>query len=104
MLEVTIRSAADLLGIHPNSTVLFYHKIRLVISHHLALQADQIFEGSVGLDESCFGGKCKGNCGRGAIGKVAVFGILKRGGKVCNVIVENVKRETLLPVIIKQHA
>lgn len=100
MLEITARSVADLLGIHPNFAVLFYRKIRLVISHYLALQADQIFEGSVELDESHFGGKRKR--GRGATGKVAVFGILKRGGRVYTVIVENVKRETLLPVITRK--
>ncbi|OAM19514.1 hypothetical protein A7P84_04200 [Eikenella corrodens] len=40
VLEVTARSAADILGIHPNSAALFYRKIRMVISHHLALAAD----------------------------------------------------------------
>ena len=52
VLEVTARSAADIVGIHPNSAVLFYRKIRMVISHHLALAADEVFEGSVELDES----------------------------------------------------
>ena len=52
VLEVTARSAADILGIYPNSAVLFYHKIRMVISHYLALAADEVFEGSVELDES----------------------------------------------------
>jgi len=31
-----------------------------------------IFDGSVELDESYFGGHCKGKRGRGAAGKVAV--------------------------------
>ena len=52
VLQVTARSAADILGIHPNSAALFYRKIRTVISHHLALAADEVFEGSVELDES----------------------------------------------------
>ena len=30
VLEVTARSAADILGIHPNSAVLFYRKTRMV--------------------------------------------------------------------------
>ena len=34
VLEVTARSAADLSGIHPNSAVLFYRKIREVIIFH----------------------------------------------------------------------
>ena len=51
MLEVTARSAADILGIHPNSAALFYRKIRMVINYHLALAADEVFEGPVDLDE-----------------------------------------------------
>ena len=102
VLEVTARSAADLLGIHPNSAVLFYRKIREVINHHLSLEADTVFDGSIELDESYFGGHRKGKRGRGAAGKVAVFGILKRGGKVYTVVVENAKRETLIPVITKK--
>ena len=82
--------------------MLFYRKIREVISHHLSLEADTVFDGSIELDESYFGGHRKGKRGRGAAGKVAVFGILKRGGKVYTVVVENAKRETLLPVIKKK--
>ena len=70
VLQVTARSASDILGIHPNSAVLFYRKIRMVISHHLALAADEVFEGSVKLDESHCGGRRKGRRGRGAAGKV----------------------------------
>ena len=47
VLEVTARSAADIVDIQPNSAILFYRKIRMVISHHLALAADEVFEGSV---------------------------------------------------------
>jgi hypothetical protein len=36
--------------------------------------------GEVEVDESYFGGVRKGKRGRGAAGKVAVFGLLKRGG------------------------
>ena len=56
VLEVTARSAADILGIQPNSAILFYRKIRMVISHYLALVADEVFEGPVELDERYFGG------------------------------------------------
>ena len=80
MLEVTARSAADILDIQPNSAMLFYRKIRQVITYHLELQADEIFE-------SYFGGQRKGKHGRGAAGKVAVFGILKCRCKVYTVIV-----------------
>ena len=99
VLEVTARSAADLLGIHPNSAALFYRKIRQIINYHLALEADAVFDGSVELDESYSGGKRKGRRGRGAAGKVVVFGILKRGGKVYTIVVDNARKESLFPVI-----
>ena len=63
VLEVTARSAADLLGIHPNSAVLFYRKIREVISHHLSLEVDTVFDGSVELDESYLADTAKANAG-----------------------------------------
>ncbi len=47
VLEVTARSAADILDIHPNSAALFYRKIRTVINYHLALAADEVFEGNI---------------------------------------------------------
>lgn len=71
-----------------------------VIIHHLALAADEVFEGSVELDESYFGGQRKGRRGRGAAGKVVVFGILKRNGRVYTVVVNNDKSDTLMPVIV----
>jgi len=41
-----------------------------------------VFGGGVEVDESYFGGRWKGKRGRGAAGKVGVFGLLKREGKV----------------------
>ena len=102
VLEVTARAAADLLCIQANSAILFYRKIREVISYHLALETDEIFDGQIELDESYFGGHRKGKRGRDAAGKVAVFGLLKRQGKVFTIVVENTKTETLMPVIVRK--
>jgi len=96
ILEVTARSAADILGIQPNSAALFYRKIRQVIAYHLAQEAAEVFNGEVEIDESYFGGVRKGKRGRGAAGKVVVFGMLKRHGKVYTVVVENTKTKTLM--------
>jgi transposase len=104
VLEVTARSAADFLDINPNSAALFYRKVRQVISHYLSLEANEVFAGQVELDESYFGGVRKGKRGRGAAGKVAVFGILKRGGKVFTVVVDDTKSNTLLPIIANKIA
>lgn len=54
------------------------------------------------LDESYFGGARKGKRGRGAAGKVIVFGILKRGGKVYTKIVQDTKAETLMSLIVNK--
>ena len=81
---------------------MFYQKIREVISYHLALDADEVFDGQIDLDESYFCSHRKGKRGQGAAGKVAVFGLLKRQGKVFTVVVENTKTETLMPVIVRK--
>ncbi len=87
VLEVTARSAADLLEIQPNSAALFYRKLREVIYHHLEQESQEIFGGVIELDESYFGGVRKGKRGRGA------------AGKVYTQVVKNTKSETLLPLI-----
>ena len=99
VLEVTARSAADMLQIHPNSAALFYTKVRLLITKQLALDAQQRFDGNIELDESYFGGVRKGKRGRGAAGKVIVFGILKRGARVYTQVVEDTRTETLVSEI-----
>ena len=66
VLDVKAQVAADLLGIQANSGILFYRKIREVISYHLSLEADEVFDGQIELDESYFGGHRKGKRGRGA--------------------------------------
>ena len=63
------------------------------------MAADEVFEGFVELDESYFGGHCKGSLGRGVVGKVVVFGILKRNGRIYTVAVDNAKSDTSMPVI-----
>ncbi|CNQ84956.1 IS1016 transposase [Neisseria gonorrhoeae] len=100
--EVTARSAADILGIHPDSAALFYRKIRTVTNHRLALAADEVFEGPAGPGASCFGGRRKGRRGRGAVGKAVVFGIPKRNGRAYTVAEDNAEPETLPPAVKKK--
>ena len=61
-----------------------------------------MFDGEIEVDESYFGGHRKGKRGRGAAGKVAVFGLLKRNGQVYTVAVPNTQTATLLPIIREQ--
>ncbi|MCK5556488.1 MAG: IS1595 family transposase, partial [Alphaproteobacteria bacterium] len=92
------RTAADLVCVHRNSAIRFFHKLRGEIAIKQQNRAAQ-FCGEIEVDESYFGGRRKGKRGRGAAGKVIVFGLLKRGGKVYTVSVSNVQRKTLLPLI-----
>ena len=102
VLEVTARAAADLLQIHPNSAALFYRKIRLVIEYNLSLEAHETFDGEIELDESYFGGIRKGKRGRGAGGKTAVFGLLKRNSRVYTVVVKAFNLQKPLNPLILQ--
>ena len=102
VLQATARSAADLVGIQANTAALFYHKIRQVIAAQLDLQAEEVLGGEIELDESYFGGARKGKRGRGAAGKVIVFGILKRGDRVYTKVIADTKAKTLMPIIIRK--
>jgi len=92
----TGRAAAELVGVQPNTAIRFFMRLRQLIA---GKQPSYELSGEIEADESYFGGKRKGKRGRGAAGKVAVFGILKRGGKVYTAIIPNAKAGTLLPIL-----
>ena len=92
----TARAASELIGVQANTSATFYMRVRKLIASKLPSYE---LSGEVEADESYFGGKRKGKRGRGSAGKVAVFGLLKRGGKVYTAIIPNAKTETLLPII-----
>lgn len=94
----TARTAGELTGIHRNSAIRFFHKLREKIALKQQDRSEQ-FCGKIELDESYFGGHRKGKRGRGAKGKVAVFGVLKRGGKVYTQVILDAKSRTLMPII-----
>jgi transposase len=95
--EVTARTAADLVGLNRRTATLFYHKLREIIAWNI--ENEWQCHGEIEVDESYFGGHRKGKRGRGAAGKVAVFGILERGGKVYTKVIADAKTSTLLPII-----
>lgn len=98
VLEVTARSAADVLSLQANTTALFYRKLRELIVEQAAAD-EELLGGEIEADESYFGGIRKGKRGRGAAGKVPVFGLLKRSGKVFVLPIPDVKSNTLMPII-----
>jgi transposase len=93
----TARTAGELAGVNRHTATLYFHKLREVIAAQMG--AWQKMDGEIEVDESYFGGHCKGKRGRGAAGKVAVFGLLKGGGKVYAVMIPDAKQTTLLPII-----
>ncbi|MCG8526381.1 MAG: IS1595 family transposase [Opitutales bacterium] len=92
----TARAASQIVGVQHNTSALFFMRLRKLIASKLP---SYDLSGEVEADESYFGGQRKGKRGRGAAGKIAVFGLLKRGGKVYTAIIPNSKTETLLPII-----
>ena len=65
----------------------------------LEAESEAMFGGEIEVDESYFGGKRKGKRVRGAAGKIPVFGLLKRGGKVYTKIIPDASGATLIPII-----
>ena len=95
---VPARTAAELTGVNRNTVILYYHKLREIIAERLA-EDTPFLDGEIEVDESYFGGRRKGKRGRGAAGKVPVFGLLKRGGKVHAVMIPDAKSKTLLGIM-----
>jgi len=95
----TARCAAELVGVNRKTAAYYYQRLREIIAMELDDQADEIFHGDIELDESYFGGKRKGKRGCSAVGKVPVFGILKRNGKVYTKIIPDASSATLMPII-----
>lgn len=94
----TARATTDLVGVNRHTATLYFRKLRELIARQVEAETP-FLSGEIELDESYFGGHRKGKRGRGAAGKVIVFGLLKRGGKVHALIVPDTKTSTLEPII-----
>ena len=95
----TARTAALLAGVNRHTATLFFHKLREVIARCLEAETSELLGGEIEVDESYFGGYRKGKRGRGAAGKVPVFGLLKRGGRVHAVMIPNARSAVLMGII-----
>jgi len=95
---VPARTAAALVGVNRHTATLYYQKLRELIAARLALETPLPL-GDVEADESYFGGLRKGKRGRGAAGKVMVFGLLKRAGKVYTALPRDARAKTLSGII-----
>ena len=96
----TARCAASLVGVNfKTACYYFLHRLREIIAAELEAESTEVFDGEIEVDESYFGGTRKGKRGRGAAGKVPVFGLLKRGGRVYTKIIPDASSATLIPII-----
>ena len=92
----TARAAGEIAGVNRNTATSYFMRLHRLIAMHLPSYR---LSGEVEADESYFGGVRKGKRGRGATGKIAVFGLLTRNGKVYTAIIPNARTETLMPII-----
>ena len=95
----TARTAAALVGVNKTKAAYFFHRLREIIVFEIEHESHEVFDGEIEVDESYFGGRRKGNRGRGAGGKTPVFGLLKRGGRVYTKIIPDASSTTLYPII-----
>ena len=100
-LEVSVRKMSLQMGLSYRTVYRAVSAIRFSILSH-ARDAEGLLAGEIELDESYFGGKRKGKRGRGAAGKVPVFGILERNGIVQVSMVPDVSAEPLLGLTVKK--
>lgn len=97
-LEVTASQAAQQAGVSYPTALRVYTTIRRAI---LAQEEPALLRREVEADESYFGGHRRGIRGRGALGKIPVFGVLERHGRVTVTVVPNVSQATLLAATVK---
>lgn len=95
----TARCAAELIDVNRNTAAYYFQRLREIIVDELERESHEVFGGEIEVDESYFGGARKGKRGRGAAGKVPVFGLLKRGGKVYTKIIRDASSVSLIPII-----
>ena len=96
--DIDATKTAILLELNRNTINRWYNIFRQEIYDYQVNQKRLLY-GEIELDENYFGGIHKGKRGRGAGGKTAVFGLLKRNGKVYTVVVKDTKQTTLMPII-----
>ena len=98
-LDIEAKKTAELVGISRQTINKFYGAFRERIAE--ICEAESPFEnGEVELDESYFGARrVRGIRGRGARGKIPVFGMLKRGERVYTQVVKNCSMHELMPII-----
>ncbi len=93
----TAGTAADYVGVIRHTATLYFHKMR-------KFSAQKLNEKSRGSQQrlrsrkAIFSGSYKEKRGRGAAGKVTLFGVHKRGGEERVVIIQNARQNLPIPI------
>lgn len=97
--DITASKTAILVEVNRNTVNRYFSLFRKIIFKASIEELKQL-DGEVECDESYFGAKrIRGKRGRGAAGKMPVFGLLKRNGKVFVTVVKNCSKEELMPIL-----
>jgi transposase len=97
-LDLDAHKITFLTGLNRNTVNRYLLLIRKRIAEYC--EQSSPFHGEIEVDESYFGARrVKGKRGRGAYGKIPVFGLLQRGGKVYTEIIPDCARKTLQAII-----
>ena len=91
------RCTAELVGVNKSTAAYYFHRLREIICQ--ATEDEMPYSVEIEVDESYFGGIRKGKRGRGAGGKVPVFGLLKRGGRVYAKAIPDTRGKTLMGIM-----
>ena len=101
-LEIPANKACKDFGCSYTKIRTKYMQYREEIFTYLSKEFNKL-SGEIECDESYFGGKRKGARGRGSKGKMKVFGMLERKGKIFTTLIDNLSAEILMNEI-KRHA
>ena len=95
----TARTAASLCGVNRKTAAFFFLRLREIIACELGAESEAMFDCEIEVDENYFRGRRKSKRGRGAAGKIPLFGLLKRGRRVYTKINPEASGATLIPII-----
>jgi len=98
--QVPASRLANDMAVNYRTVERVFRKLREVIYHKCELEGVKL-SGEIEIDDAYFGGRRKGNRGRGAAEKSVVLGLLERDGRVYTKIVYSLSAPTLMEIIRK---
>jgi transposase-like protein len=101
--DIPASKAAEIAGVNRKTGDRYYNIFRkAILKGALEERSNAHLGNGIEIDESYFGPRrVRGKRGRGASGKVVVFGILKRKGRIYTQIVRKAEKKELMPIIQK---